>query len=380
MNQMLLKNGRSTPRFKFKQVAEKYMLSDRQVAYARLAGVRTEAEFYSFLLSARELGESSLFDTPDLTERLARSKSVQVLAMKFESASLPEEVAFGATAPYSAPFQRGDQAPEMSRQELQSLAAFEVGPLSEEEVVGVSMCGPWPVRNQGARGTCVAFATTALAELHLCRTKAVWNDLSEQFLYWAIKHYGLDSIPTQDGTWHKFAVLALARYGICDESTWPYSPTVVSPVSHDPPPPGAISAATAQVVSGGRAVAYSSRSGKAAKLLKKLKKHNGVAIALPVFESPNGTVNNWSTRVAQTYGEVQNPLPGWVVSGGHAVCCVGFTPDPDEPLGGHFIIRNSWGTGWGNALPDPSYAGPEPGYGQVSASYVDRYLWEDCVF
>ena len=29
------------------------------------------------------------------------------------------------------------------------------------------------------------------------------------------------------------------------------------------------------------------------------------------------------------------------VRGGHAVCIVGYTPD-------YFIVRNSWGTSWGN--------------------------------
>lgn len=378
MKQILSEGGRPTPRFK--RVADKYNLDDRQVALARLAGVRTEADFYSFLLSARELGESGVFDTPHLTDRLARSESVKALSMKFQLAGVPEQIVFGATAPAGAPFQLGQRAPDISEQELQTLAAFETGPLFEEEAVGVQVCGPWPVRNQGARGTCVSFATTALAELHLCRSQAVWSDLSEQFLYWAIKHNGLDGVPNQDGTWHKFAAQALARFGICDEILWPYSPTKAPTVSHDPPPPGAIAAAATRIIPGGHAVAYTATSGKAAKLLQKLRKHNGVAIALPVFESPLGTVHNWATRVAQTFGEVQNPLPGWVASGGHAVCCVGFSPDQDEPLGGHFIIRNSWGTSWGSGLPDPAYVGPEPGYGQVSASYVDRYLWEDCVF
>ena len=42
-------------------------------------------------------------------------------------------------------------------------------------------------------------------------------------------------------------------------------------------------------------------------------------------------------------------------SGGHAVCVVGYTKDK------RFIIRNSWGTGWGDkgfAYAADSYAQP----------------------
>ena len=36
------------------------------------------------------------------------------------------------------------------------------------------------------------------------------------------------------------------------------------------------------------------------------------------------------------------PATGEKVVGGHAVCCVGY--DDSKQL---FIVRNSWGTGWG---------------------------------
>jgi hypothetical protein len=364
----------------FGRVAREYKLDKRQIVYARSAGVRNEAEFYSFLLANTDLGIQGVFDTPDLTERLMRNNAVTLLLQNSEASASIESLSFGAAAPADVPFQICDRAPELTDQDFDRLASMEAGPMASEATTTVSTCGPWPVRNQRDRGTCVSFATTALYELYRCVKEAEWEDLSEQFLYWSVKHHNLDGIPHQDGTWYEFAAQALARFGTCSESVWPYDGRASVSVSHDPPPAGAPAKAAALKTAVPKATDYPSTTGKAATLLTKLRNHNGVGIALPVFSSPDRSTHNWATTAARTYGFVQNPMPGWVADGGHAVCCVGFATDPDEPLGGYFVIRNSWGTGWGRGLPDPSYAGPEPGYGQVSASYVDRYLWEDCVF
>ena len=80
------------------------------------------------------------------------------------------------------------------------------------------------------------------------------------------------------------------------------------------------------------------------------------------------------------YGQVLDPPATAVVDGGHAVCVVGFVPDADETTGGYFIFRNSWGTGaFGRRLPVRGSHAPERGYGQISATYVEKFLWEMCV-
>ncbi len=60
----------------------------------------------------------------------------------------------------------------------------------------------FPVRDQGERGTCVAFASVALREFLTERT----DELSEQFLYWACKE--LDGVPGA-GTFIRTAMSAL---------------------------------------------------------------------------------------------------------------------------------------------------------------------------
>jgi hypothetical protein len=243
-------------------------------------------------------------------------------------------------------------------------------------------CPPWPVRDQGQRGTCVAFGTTALREQLMCEQDRRLDDLSEQFLYWDIKTNSSDPQKTIDGTWIEFAFESLGKTGICGETTWPYNPVsnpgnVGQGGAGIPPPP---------TIAGARPLRYTAAihqkptitSGNAQLVLDALSKnHRPVAVALPVFADPAASQsNNWETNVGWFYGLVLDPPAEATVTGGHCVCVTGFAPDESEPLGGYFIIRNSWHTQWGSQLPAAGYHGPEPGYGQISASYVDQYLWE----
>lgn len=102
-----------------------------------------------------------------------------------------------------------------------------------------------------------------------------------------------------------------------------------------------------------------------------------VAVSLPVFASAsNPNQHNWNSPVGLNRGVVLNPPPTATVVGGHAVCVTGFVPHLAEPNGGYFIIRNSWGTGWGASGTVGNPRNPEPGYGSVSATYVNLYAWE----
>lgn len=241
------------------------------------------------------------------------------------------------------------------------------------------VAGRWPIRDQGTRGTCVAFATGALLEHRDLAGGAAAADLSEQYLYWAIKTQTGDPWHTVDGTTLGYARDALSSTGICTEASWPYDPV---------PRPGDLTHANAAAPSShshaeaaARRHAGTHRSGSttgnAGRLLEELLRCAPVAIALPVFrDSIQPHNNNWNTSVGLLYGRVLDPPPTSIVDGGHAVTVVGFTPDPGESNGGYFVIRNSWGTAWGSRLPSAGSFAPAPGYGQVSATYVEHFLWE----
>jgi len=60
-----------------------------------------------------------------------------------------------------------------------------------------------------------------------------------------------------------------------------------------------------------------------------------------------------------TNGEISEFQPG-TVRGGHAICIVGYRED------GWFIVRNSWGTGWG-----------DKGFGYLDPAYISDAFFEE---
>lgn len=239
----------------------------------------------------------------------------------------------------------------------------------------------WPVRNQAYRGTCVAFASAACAEQSECEGL----DLSEQYLYHAMKDKVGDPWPTTDGSLIEVAAQAFQSCGVCKEQYWPYNPNF-SPgnVGQDNLPPGAPTAeaiADAEAHKRGGFDDHQPPAGVSpARHLYDLlaSTHLVAAVSLPVFVdalAPQSS-SNWNSGLGQLYGRVIEPASTSKIDGGHAVCITGYTPDPGAPGGGYFVLRNSWGVGWGQGLPNPTYPAPEPGYGDISAQMINRYLWE----
>ena len=213
-----------------------------------------------------------------------------------------------------------------------------------------------PVRHQGERGTCVAHAALAAYE-HKLQTLGAGQDMSEQFLYWNCKRS--DGIPNTEGTWLATAFPLLSRDGVCNESDWPYVPTIiVGNEGQGPAVPGSQLAALAF-----RVQKYRQLSPTYVPDLKaELAAGRCVAFSIPVYNS--WLRNSW---VAST-GDITMPLPTEVRAGGHAMCLVGYQDLPNSPeLGyGRFILRNSWGTTWGINSPHG------PGYGTIPYAYLAK--------
>lgn len=215
-----------------------------------------------------------------------------------------------------------------------------------------------PVKNQGERGTCVAFGSVALRE-YLAQRREV---LSEQFLYWACKE--LDGYPGE-GTHVSTAMTALAEYGVCAASVWPYNPIPTDMEGQGPPPPGALDGAKRWRLASTRTV----EPNLVVHYKNVLAGDQGrgqmpVTFATLVFRS-------WaySPETART-GKVTMPLPGETYDSGHAWCVVGYVDHDHVPGGGYFIVRNSWSERWAEEGPEA------PGHAMMPYEYVERYAME----
>ena len=262
----------------------------------------------------------------------------------------PEEMALVANALYPLGVEI-DAIPRLESAPM--MASFAELPASVNMVDKMS-----PVRDQQARGACVAFATIAAFE----HSRGSTEDFSEQFLYAKCKE--LDGIPNRDGTYLGVAFpKVLAVFGVCLEETAPYNP-ILDPANYGQGP------ATAEVTAA--AAQYKPASTWALSptdvygIKSELASGRCVAFSIPVF---NSWYQNAAVRIS---GDIVMPIPGEIRNGGHAMCLVGYNDLPDHPEigGGRFIVRNSWDAKWGIQSPNKA------GYGTIPYAYISSHCVE----
>jgi C1A family cysteine protease len=169
-----------------------------------------------------------------------------------------------------------------------------------------------PVRDQGRRPTCLAFAMSAVHE----HARTHPNALSVEVLFKASK--ARDGLPLTAGTTMPAIAASIQSDGQCDEVAWPYEAAVAS----DPTAP--LYHAIADVLA-------------PADLLLALREHIGDGRAAVLVLQ---LTDSWYTLGAD--GRILAPAAGDRLQGNHAVVAVGYN-DAERLV----IVRNSWGAGWG---------------------------------
>jgi len=209
---------------------------------------------------------------------------------------------------------------------------------------------PWcsPIEDQGYLGSCTANAGVGLLEYYQRRAFGKHIDASRLFLYKATRN--LLGWEGDTGAYLRTTMGAMALFGIPPESYWPYEVT-----SFDEEPQGFLYA-FGQNYKSIRYYRLDPAGDSTTVVLERIKQY--LAAKLPCMFG--FTVYSSFPLVGDGKIDIPYPGSGDSVLGGHAVVAMGY--DNNRPIGnkkGALLIRNSWGTEWG-----------DNGYGWLPYEYV----------
>ena len=205
-----------------------------------------------------------------------------------------------------------------------------------------------PIEDQGSLGSCTANAGVALVEFFEKKANNKYIDASRLFLYKATRNLMKET--GDNGAFLRSTMGALVLFGVPPEDFWPYT------IADFDKEPTAFCYAFAQNYQSITYYRLDPPGTTKSDLLNRIK--TNLAGGLP---SMFGFTVYSSIEESNKTGKIPYPAAGEKIVGGHAMVVAGYDDKMKikNAKPGAFLIRNSWGTGWG-----------EKGYGWLPYDYV----------
>jgi len=219
-----------------------------------------------------------------------------------------------------------------------------------------------PVDDQGMLGSCTAHAGVGVIEYYEKKAFGKFIKASRLFLYKVTRN--LMKTKGDTGAFLRTTIGAIALFGVPPEEYWQYTD---DEKRFDEEPP-AFCYAFAQNYQAITYFRHDAPGISEQELLNSIKtylaKGHPAMFGFSVYSS---------IREAEKDGKIPFPSPKERIEGGHAIVAVGYddrieikNPYDRSKTKGALLIRNSWGTSWG-----------EGGYGWLPYEYVLRELAQD---
>ena len=217
-----------------------------------------------------------------------------------------------------------------------------------------------PIEDQGSLGSCTAQAAAGIVEYFEKRAYGKHIDASRLFIYKTTRN--LMGVEGDTGAWLRTTMGALVLTGVAPEKYWPYTTKKSGKKTFDEEPSSFVYA-VADNYEALRYFCYDpiGQNIPRDKVLKRVKLY--LAYGIPSMFGFYGFDSFGHSNVA---GGIPFPCPGEDAKWGHAIVAVGYDDKKkiknticNKTTTGALLIRNSWGTGWG-----------DNGYGWLPYDYV----------
>ena len=183
-----------------------------------------------------------------------------------------------------------------------------------------------PVFDQGQLGSCTGNAIAGAIQFDELKQKQANPTVPSRLFIYYNERVIEGTTASDSGAQIRDGIKTVASQGVCTEKSWPYD---IVKFRTKPPKKCYLEAAKHKAVSYQR-------------LVQSLNQMKGCLASGWPFVFGFTVYESFETSAVAKTGRAPMPASGEKVLGGHAVLAVGYDDKMER-----FIIRNSWGTGWG---------------------------------